>query len=312
VARYLARRLLQLIPVLIGITVVVFLLLHLVPGDPARTLLGVRATPARVAALDREWGLDKPLPVQYADYVGRLLQGNLGTSIFYEAPVSQLLATALPVTLGMLAMGTAFGIAIAVPLAILAATRAGRLSDQLIRIIPLVGLGMPPFWVGFILLIVFGLTLSLLPVGGYGQTFPQHLVSLVLPALTVAFVMAPILIRSMRASLVEVLRSDFITAARAKGLSRWRVLVRHGLRNTLIPAVSVLAVNLGYLLGGTVIVENVFGLPGVGHLLLSGIFDRDFDVVQSVTLVYALLVVVINLAADLAYARLDPRVALAS
>jgi len=312
VARYLVRRLLQLIPVLIGITIVVFLLLHLVPGDPARTLLGVRATPARVAALDREWGLDKPLPVQYVDYVGRLLQGNLGSSIYYQAPVTQLLGTALPVTLGMLAMGTVFGIVIAVPLAVLAATRAGRPADQLIRIIPLLGLGMPPFWVGFILLIIFGLTLSLLPVGGYGVTFPQHLVSLVLPALTVAAVMAPILIRSMRASLIEVLRSDFMTAARAKGISRWRILVRHGLRNTLIPTVSVLAVNLGYLLGGTVIVENVFGLPGVGHLLLSGIFDRDFDVVQSVTLIYALLVVIINLAADLAYARLDPRVVLGS
>jgi len=312
VARYLVRRLLQLIPVLIGITIVVFLLLHLVPGDPARTLLGVRATPARVAALDREWGLDKPLPVQYVDYLGRLLQGNLGSSIYYQAPVTQLLGTALPVTLGMLAMGTVFGIVIAVPLAVLAATRAGRPADQLIRIIPLLGLGMPPFWVGFILLIIFGLTLSLLPVGGYGVTFPQHLVSLVLPALTVAAVMAPILIRSMRASLIEVLRSDFMTAARAKGISRWRILVRHGLRNTLIPTVSVLAVNLGYLLGGTVIVENVFGLPGVGHLLLSGIFDRDFDVVQSVTLIYALLVVIINLAADLAYARLDPRVVLGS
>jgi peptide/nickel transport system permease protein len=309
-ARYLIRRLFQLIPVLIGITVIAFLLLHLVPGDPARTLLGVRATPARVAALDREWGLNLPLPVQYVDYVGRLLQGNLGTSVFYQAPVSQLIASALPVTLGMLAMGSVFGIAMAVPLAVLAATHAGRPADHVIRAVPLIGLGMPPFWVGFILLLVFALTLSLFPVGGWGDTLPQHLISLVLPALTVAAVMTPILVRSMRASLVEVLRSDFVTAARARGLSTWRVLFRHALRNTLIPAVSVLAVNLGYLLGGTVIIENVFGLPGVGNLLLSGIFERDFDVVQSVTLIYALLVVIINIAADLAYARLDPRVVL--
>lgn len=266
--------------------------------------------PARVAALDREWGLDLPLPVQYVDYVGRLLQGNLGTSIFYEAPVGQLVASALPVTLGMLAMGTIFGIAMAVPLAVLAATHAGRPTDHVIRAVPLIGLGMPPFWVGFILLLVFALTLSLFPVGGWGDTLPQHLISLVLPALTIAAVMTPILVRSMRASLVEVLRSDFVTAARARGLSTWRVLFRHALRNTLIPAVSVLAVNLGYLLGGTVIIENVFGLPGVGNLLLSGIFERDFDVVQSVTLIYALLVVIINIAADLAYARLDPRVVL--
>ena len=310
--RYAIRRLVQLIPVLIGITIAAFLLLHLVPGDPARTLLGVRASPSRVAALDHEWGLDQPLPVQYMDYVGRLLHGDLGTSVFYEAPVSELVGTALPVTLGMLAVGSLFGIVIAVPLALLAATRAGRPTDHLIRVIPLVGLGMPPFWVGFMLLILFAVTLRLLPVGGYGTTFVDHLVSLVLPGLTVAAVMAPILIRSLRASLIEVLQSDFMAAAAARGLSRSRILIRHGLRNTLIPAVSVLAVNLGYLLGGTVVVENVFGLPGMGHLLLAGIFNRDFDVVQSVTLIYALLVVAINLGADLSYARLDPRVVLAT
>ena len=176
--------------------------------------------------------------------------------------------------------------------------------------LPLFGLGMPPFWVGFVLLILFALTLHIFPAGGYGSSFGQHFSSLILPALTVSAVTAPILIRSLRTSLIEVLESDFIRSATAKGLPRRRVLVSHGLRNTLVPTVSVLAVNLGYLLGGTVVIENVFGLPGVGNLLLNGIFNRDFDVVQSVTLVYAIIVVAINLCADLAYAALDPRVVL--
>jgi peptide/nickel transport system permease protein len=308
--RYLGWRILQLLPVLLGITVASFLLLHLVPGDPARTLLGVRATAHEVAALRHEWGLDKSLPVQYVDYLGRVLRGNLGTSIYYQTPVTSLIGHALPVTLAMLALGALFGVVLAVPLALVAATRAGRLADHAIRIVPLFGLGMPPFWVGFVLLILFALTLHVFPAGGYGSSFGEHVASLILPALTVAAVTTPILVRSLRTSLIEVLESDFIRAATAKGLSRRRVLLRHGLRNTLVPAVSVLAVNLGYLLGGTVVVENVFGLPGVGNLLLTGIFNRDFDVVQSVTLVYAVVVVAINLAADLAYAALDPRVVL--
>ena len=308
--RYAAARLGQVLFVLLGVTLATFALLHLVPGNPARTLLGVHATAHKVAVLDREWGLSQPLPVQYADYLGRLLHGNLGRSIYYQVPVSTLIGHALPVTLAMLGIGASFGIAAAVPLALVAATRPGRVADHAVRVLPLVGLGMPPFWVGFILLILFALTLRLLPAGGYGTTPLQHLESLILPGLTVAAVTTPILVRSLRLALVEALGSDFVTAATAKGLDRWRILLRHGLRNALVPAVSVLAVNLGYLLGGTVVIENVFGLPGVGSLLLTGIFNRDFDIVQSVTLIYALLVVLINLTADLAYAALDPRVVL--
>lgn len=309
-ARYVGWRLGQVVFVVFGVTVATFGLLHLVPGNPARTLLGVRATAGEVAYLSREWGLTKPLPVQYADYVGRLLRGNLGTSIYYQAPVAGLIGHALPVTLSMLAIGAVFGIALSVPLALLAATRPGRPADHVIRAVPMAGLGMPPFWIAFILLLVFALTLHLLPAGGYGGTPAAHLESLILPGLTVAAVTTPILVRSLRLALVDVLGSDFVAAATARGLARSRVLLRHALRNTLVPAVSVLAVNLGYLLGGTVVIENVFGLPGVGRLLLTGILNRDFDIVQSVTLVYALLVVLINLGADLAYAALDPRVVL--
>jgi peptide/nickel transport system permease protein len=309
-ARYLGLRALQLLPVLVGITFLTFLLLHLVPGDPAQTMLGVRATPHEVAVLRHEWGLDRPLPVQYWRYLVRLIHGNLGSSVYYETPTRTLIGTALPVTLAMLGLGALFAIVLAIPLAVLAATRRGRLADHVVRVVPLLGLGMPPFWVGFMLLILLSLKVHLFPAGGYGSSVGEHLRSLILPALTVAAVMTPILVRALRVAMIDVLESDFITAARAKGLSSTRVLVRHALRNTSIPAVSVIAVNLGYLLGGSVVIEDVFGLPGVGHLLLTGIFNRDFDVVQSVTLVYAGVVVLITLSADLLYAALDPRVVL--
>jgi peptide/nickel transport system permease protein len=308
--RYLGWRLLQLIPVLIGITIATFLLIHLVPGNPAQVLLGTHATPARVAALDRQFGLDQSLPVQFVKYAGRILHGDLGTSYFYGTSVGSLILHALPVTLELIAMGVVIGIVLAVPLALLAATRQGRMTDHLVRIVPLVGLGMPPFWVGFVLLILLALTFHIFPAGGYGTSAGQHFTSLILPGLTVAAVTTPILARSMRTSLIEVLESDFIRSATAKGISRRRVLIRHALRNALIPAVSVLAVNLGDLIGGTVVIENVFALPGMGSLLLTGIFNRDFQIVQSTTLVYAVIVVMINLSADLAYGFLDPRVVL--
>ena len=309
-ARYVAWRLVQLVGVLVGITIATFLLIHIVPGNPARTLLGAHATPRAVAALDRQFGLDNSLPVQFVDYVGRLLRGHLGTSYYYGSSVGPLIAHALPVTLELIAAGVILGILFAVPLALLAATHPGRLIDQVVRVVPLVGLGMPPFWIGFVLLILFSLALHVFPAGGYGTTFGQHLLSLVLPGLTIAAATTPVLARSLRASLLEVLESDYIRAATAKGLRRRRVLVRHALRNALVPAVSVLSVNIGFLIGGTVVIENVFALPGLGSLLLTGIFNRDFQIVQSATLVYAVVVVAVNLLTDLAYGLLDPRVVL--
>jgi len=308
--RYVLWRLLQMLGVLVGITIATFLLIHIVPGNPARTLLGSHATPKAVATLDRQFGLNSSLPVQFGNYVGRVVTGNLGTSYFYDTSVGSLIRQALPVTLELVALGVIFGLIFAVPLALLAATRQGRPTDHVIRIVPLVGLAMPPFWIGFVLLILFALTFHIFPAGGYGHTPWEHLKSMILPALTVAAGTTPVMVRAMRASLIELLDSDFVRSATAKGLSRRRILVRHALRNALVPAVSVLAVNLGFLIGGTVVIENVFALPGLGSLLLNGIFNRDFQVVQSVALVYAVIVVLINLAADLSYSFLDPRVVL--
>jgi peptide/nickel transport system permease protein len=293
----------------IGVTVLVFFLIHLVPGDPARTMLGVHATPKNVAVLHHQWGLDRSLPAQYELFMGRLLHGNLGESLFYRESARSLIFGRLPVTLWLIGYGTLLSILIALPLATIAATRKDAVRDQAVRAVPLVGLGFPPFWLGIMLLLVFGLHLGrLFPVGGYGTGFFGHLHSMFLPALTVALGIAPILIRSLRASLLQVLESDYITTARSKGLSERRVLVRHGLRNAVISTVAVLGVNIGFLVGGTVVVEQVFALPGIGQLMITSILQRDFPIVQGVTLVFGILVVFVYLATDVLHSLLDPRV----
>jgi peptide/nickel transport system permease protein len=306
---YVGRRLLALLPILLGISILVFLLVHLIPGTPAVTILGNKATPERVALLEHEWGLDRPLPAQYANFVGRIVRGDLGQSLFYDVPAGSLVMQKLPITLFLIALGGLFALIIAVPLSVLAATKRDRVPDHVVRAVPLVGLGFPPFWIGFVLLLVFAIRIPLFPVGDYGQGgFLDHLYHMVLPGLTVALAIAPILIRSLRASLLEVLGADYITTARSKGLAERRVLTRHGLRNAVISMVAVLGVNLAYLVGGTVIIEKVFNLGGAGQLMVDSIFQRDFPVVQAATLVFAVIVVLIYLATDVAQALLDPRV----
>jgi peptide/nickel transport system permease protein len=306
---YVLRRLLHLIPITLGVTFLVFFLIHLVPGDPASTVLGNQATPARVAALRHTWGLDRPLPVQYAKFMERLLHGDLGSSLFYSVGAGHLVIQRLPVTLWLIGFGTLLSVLIAVPLATLAAVRRDRATDHVVRAVPLVGLGFPAFWVGIVLLLVFGLHLGrLFPVGGYGHGVFGHVHSMFLPALTVALAISPILIRSLRASLLEVLEADYIATARSKGLSERRVIVRHGLRNAVISMVAVLGVNIGFLIGGTLVVEQVFGDPGVGQLMINSINQRDFPVVQAVTLAFSIMVVIVYLVTDVIHALLDPRV----
>jgi peptide/nickel transport system permease protein len=306
---YVLRRLLHLVPISLGVTVLVFFLIHLVPGDPARTILGNQGTDARVAALRHLWGLDRPLPVQYGKFLGRLVHGDLGTSLFYNVGAGHLVVQRLPPTLWLIVFGMILAVVIAVPLAALAATHRDRIADHIVRVVPLVGLGFPAFWIGIMLLLLFALHLGRpFPVGGYGHGFVGHLHSMFLPALTIAIAIAPILVRSLRASLLEVLESEYVTTARSKGLPERRVLVRHALRNAVISTVSVLGVNIGYLVGGTLLVEQVYSIPGVGQLMIASINQRDFPVVQAVTLVFAVLVVLIYLLTDIVHALLDPRV----
>jgi peptide/nickel transport system permease protein len=307
--RYVGRRLLQAVPVALGVTILVFFLIHLVPGDPARTILGIQPREPRLALLRHDWGLDRPLPVQYEKFMARLVHGDLGSSLFYGVGAGRLVRQRLPVTLWLICFGALLSVLIAIPLAIVAATHRDRIADHTIRAVPLIGLGFPPFWVGIVLLLIFGLHLGrLFPVGGYGEGFVGHLHSMFLPALTVAFGIAPILIRSLRAALLEVLESDYVTTARSKGLPERRVLLRHALRNAAVSTVSVLGVNIGFLVGGTLVIEQVFAVPGVGQLMINSIFQRDFPVVQAVTLVFSLMVVLVYLLTDVAHALLDPRV----
>lgn len=297
-----------MIPVSVGVTIVVFFMIHFVPGDPARTMLGIHATDKAVAALHQKWALDQPLPTQYLIFMERLLHGDLGDSFFYQVPATGLVLERLPATLLLLAYAAVLSIAISLPLATVAAINKDRILDQIIRGIPLIGLGMPSFWVGIVLILVLGLDLHLFPVGGYGEGFLGHLYSMFLPGLTVALAIAPLLIRSLRASMLSVLEAEYVTTARSKGIHQRTVLLRHVLRNAAIPTVTVLGVNIGFLVGGTVVVENVFGLPGIGNLMVQGIFYRDFPVVQAATLTFGILVVMVNLMTDLAYSLLDPRV----
>jgi peptide/nickel transport system permease protein len=306
---YVARRLLHLVPIVLGVTFLCFFLIHLVPGDPARTILANQATDQRVAFLHHQWGLDRPLPVQYEKFLGRIAHGDLGTSLFYNVSAGHLVLQRLPVTLWLIAFGTLLSVAIAVPLALTAATHRDKPSDHAVRAVPLVGLGFPPFWIGIVLLLVFGLHLGrLFPVGGYGNGFFGHVHSMFLPALTVAFAISPILIRSLRASLLEVFEADYITTARSKGLPERRVLANHALRNAVISTITVLGVNVGYLVGGTLVIEAVYALPGLGQLMINSINQRDFPVVQAITLAFAVMVVLVYLLTDIAHALLDPRV----
>ena len=305
---FVVQRLLLLIPVAVGVTIIVFFMVHLIPGDPAATILGIHATPKAVALLHQQWGLNRPLASQYWLFLDRLLHGNLGQSIFYGGSVTSLILSHLPPTLWLLTYATVLTVLISVPLAVLAATRRDGVRDHVVRAVPLVGLGMPQFWLGFLLIYVFAISLRIFPVSGYGSGFTGHLRSMFLPSLTVALALTPVVIRSLRASMLDVLGADYITTARSKGVSPRRLYLRHALRNAVIPAVTVLAINIGFLVGATVIIEQIFAIPGIGQLMINSIFQRDFPVVQGVTLVFAIMVVLVNLLADLSYAALDPRV----
>ena len=304
-------RLVTLIPVLFGISVLVFFLIQLVPGDPAVTLLGSHATPDAVAALHQQLGLDQPLWRQYVTFLGGLLHGDLGESYQYKSSVSALVLQNVVPTIWLIVTGALFAVVISVPLAVWAAARRGGVADNAIRSIPLIGLGMPAFWLGIMLVLLLSLNAGLFPPSGFGTGFAGHVHSIILPALTVALALVPILVRSLRAGLLDVLQSDYITTAHSKGLGTPRVVLGHALRNAAVSSITVLGVNIAYLIGSTIVVERVFALNGIGYLMLTAILNRDFPIVQGVTLVFAVMVVIVNLLTDLAHAALDPRVRLA-
>jgi peptide/nickel transport system permease protein len=307
-AGYISQRLFLMIPTALGITLVTFVMIHLIPGDPAVTLLGVRASPQRVAFLHREWGLNKPLYEQYWLFLTRILRGNFGNSLFYNSSATGIIISEAAVTLLLIVYAALLSVVIAVPLAILAATHKDGPADQAVRAIPLVGMGMPSAWVGIMLILLLGLKAGIFPVGGYGSGALGHLDSMFLPSLTLALGIAPVLVRSLRASLIEALEADYVSTARSKGIPESRVMIRHAVRNAIISSVTILGLEIAWLISGTVVVETVFGVPGVGALMVESIYRRDFPVVQGITFILALAVIITNLATDIVRSLLDPRV----
>jgi peptide/nickel transport system permease protein len=309
--RYIVGRLLQIVPVIVGISIVVFLLVRLIPGDPATAMLGSRATAALIARVHDQFGLDLPLWRQYLNYVGHALQGDFGISFFYQTGVWEVTIERLPTTLLLMGSSILVSIVLAAPFAVIAAVRRGGATDQAIRLAFTAALGMPAFWSGIVLAVLFGAKLRLLPTSGLGEGGLETVRHLILPSLTIALALSPILVRTLRSSLIEVIGSDYVTTGTAMGLRRSTLLVSYLLRNSLRPVVSIISINIGYLIGGTVIVEQIFSLPGMGSLLIGSIGTRDYAIIQLATLIFALLVIAVNLVADLLYSLLDPRISLA-
>lgn len=301
--RFTVRRLLLTIPVLLGVATLVFALLHLVPGDPAQVMLGEAAAQSDVDELRTKLGLDRPFATQYLQFIAGVAQGDFGTSFRYGTPVFAEIAQRLPNTLELALAAMSVAILIAVPLGILGALYRGRAIDQAAMTVSLLGISMPNFWLGPLLAILFAVGLGWLPVSGTGDW--RHLV---LPAVTLGAALAAILARMTRASLIEELRELYVLAAQARGLSYSRAVLRHALRNSLIPVVTILGLQFGAVLTGTIITETIFSWPGVGRLLIQAINFRDYPLVQGCILFIATTYVLVNLLVDLAYGWLDPRI----
>ncbi|SJZ97561.1 ABC transporter permease [Consotaella salsifontis] len=306
---YIFRRILQLIPTLVFILVVVFVLVRLLPGDPASALIGDRALDADVQRINHELGLDQPLPVQFLYFLKQVATGDLGNSLSLKAPVIDIVAQRLPVTILLTTMAAVIALLFAVPLAFLAALRQDGVVDTVIRGVFQVGLSMPVFYLGLVLLTVLAAGLHWFPVGGYGETFPDRVYHLFLPALTLALSLAAVLMRNLRSAIIGVLGAEYVDFARAKGLKSRLILIRHVLRNALISTVTLFGLSVGTLLGGAVITETVFAVPGAGRLMIDSIYGRDYPMVQGLTLALAVLVSLTFLLTDIVQAWLDPRVA---
>ncbi len=304
---YLVKRIGQLIPILVGITVVSFILIRLVPGDPAQEILGNHYTPQGATAVDHELGLDRSLPAQYWLFLTRALRGDFGTSYFYHDAVSHELAVSIPPTIFLIVFAGILTAAIAIPLGTLSGLREGGVTDQVARVFFLVGFALPGFLLGVLLILYLGVKVPVFPIQGYGANFAGHVSHLFLPAITLAIPFSTVLIRSLRATVIDVTAADYVTAVRLKGVSAFTVLRRHTLPNSLLPLIVVFGVNLAFLVGGTVIVENVFSIPGLGSLLVNSVSSRDFPVVQALTLVFAVFILAVNLLTDLLHVSLDPR-----
>jgi ABC-type dipeptide/oligopeptide/nickel transport system permease component len=303
----LPRRLVHLVIVMFGITLVTFFLLRLIPGDPALAILGSSYTHTRAVAIDNFLGLNKPIWTQYGQYMDRLFHGNMGFSFFYNESATRVIIQHVGPTVVLVIYSAILAAIISLPIGFLSGLRRSGVIDQTARVFFTLSFAMPGFWLGIILLLIFSVHLHVFPLSGFGSGVAGHLYYLFLPALTIALGFSTVLVRSLRAATIATLQAEFVDTARMKGIKKSRVLWRHVFRNAVLAVVAVYGVNLAYLISGTVLVENVFSLPGLGQLLVSSVSDRDYPVVQGVTLLFAVLIVLINLFTDIGQAALDPR-----
>jgi peptide/nickel transport system permease protein len=294
--------------VVFGVTVVIFGMVHFLPGDPASVLLGDRATQQNVAELHAQLGLNKPLPEQYWLFVSGLAQGQMGTSLQFKQPVRDMVLSRLPITIGLAVYAMLLTAAFTLVFGLLAAVNKGGWVDQFIRVVFLLILTTPNFWFGILLILLLSLGLHWFPVAGFGNTFQEHVWYLFLPALTLGLQLAAVLIRNLRSQVILTSRSDYVRTARAKGLRERVVLIQHVLRNALLSTVTIFGLQFGFLIGGALVIETVFAVPGLGQLLFQSITSRDYPVVQAITVVTAIMVILVNLVVDLSYSVLDPRV----
>jgi len=308
--KYVIRRILMSIPILIGITLIVFSILHLAPGDPVRIMLGQRATPELVAKLRHEMGLDKPIYVQYLIWLSRVLRGDLGKSLITHRPVLDMIVERIPATLELTVPSLIISAVVSVFLGVIAALHRNSWIDQLTRVFALIGVSIPSFWFALVLLIIFSFKFGWLPI--YGRGGPlwtiEGLKHAILPITVLSLLNMALLMRITRSTMVEVLGEDYIRTAKGKGLPENVIIYKHALRNALIPIVTILALRLAYIFGGAVITETIFAWPGMGRLIVEAIYQRDFPVVQGVTLMFGVMVMIANLLADILYACLDPRI----
>ena len=302
-AAYIRRRLLQSIFVVWGVSVLVFFLLRLAPGDPVLMLLAESASPEQIAAARAKGGLDQPIPIQYAVFLGRALRGDLGDSLFFQQPAIEVLFERMPATLQLSGAALLFSLLVAIPMGILSALKRDTIWDYLGTGLAMLGQAIPPYWLGIMLILLFSVSLGWFPTSGRGT-----LSHLVLPAITLGSVLMALVTRLVRSGMLDVLSEDYVRTARAKGLVERTVIVRHALRNILIPLVTVIGLQLGALFGGAVITESIFAWPGVGRLALQAISARDYPLVQAAVLVISIVYVFLNLAVDLLYVYLDPRI----
>jgi peptide/nickel transport system permease protein len=310
-AAYIIRRLLLLVPVVLFVSFITFMLIHLVPGDPARVLLGEDSTPEALAALRQQLGLDRPLYEQYALWLNQAVHGNLGESIQLHEPVLQAILQRLPVTIELGVAALLFSLLLAVPLGMTAATQRGSRMDWLLNVSSLLGTTIPPFVLGLLLILVFAVILRIFPPGGYvpfTEDPLENLRDLILPMIALGSASVAVNFRQVRASMIEVLSQDYIRAARAKGLSERRINYRHAFPNALLPLLTLVGLQAGAILAGAIVVETIFLWPGVGQLAVSSILSKDYPVVQGVVLLSALSYILINLLVDLSYTVVDPRI----